>query len=53
MWDKKKGKPKYDQNNNFFWLRLYVIKKNSNKEKYYFPTMDGRNMPLPVDGSLI
>jgi hypothetical protein len=53
MWDKRKGKPKYDQKNNNSWLGPYIIKKKSEKEKYYLTAMDGRKMPLPVDGSLL
>ena len=53
MWDKNKGKPKYDHKNNNFFLGPYIIKKKFEKEKYYLSTMDGRNMPLTVDGSLL
>jgi hypothetical protein len=53
MWDKRKGKPKYDQKNNNSWLGPYIIKKKSEKEKYYLSALDGRKMPLPVDGSLL
>jgi hypothetical protein len=35
MWDKKKGKPKYDQKDDNSWLGPYIIKKKSEKEKYY------------------
>jgi hypothetical protein len=35
MWDKRKGKPKYDQKDNNSWLGPYIIKKKSEKEKYY------------------
>jgi hypothetical protein len=53
MWDKRKGKPKYDQKNNNSWIVPYIIKKKSEKEKYYLLAMDGRNNPLLVDGSLL
>jgi hypothetical protein len=53
MWDKKKGKPKYDQKDDNSWLGPYIIKKKSEKEKYYLTALDGRKMPLPVDGSLL
>jgi hypothetical protein len=53
MWDKRKGKPKYDQKDDNAWLGPYIIKKKSEKEKYYLTTLDGRKMPLPVDGSLL
>jgi len=53
MWDKRKGKPKYDQKNNNSWLGPYIIKKKSEKEKYYLTYLDGEKMPLPVDGSLL
>jgi hypothetical protein len=53
MWDKKKGKPKYDERNEVLWLGPYIVKKKSEKGKYYLSTMDGRRMPLPVDGSLL
>jgi hypothetical protein len=53
MWDKRKGKPKYDQNDNSSWLSLYIIKKKSEKEMYYLTALDGRKMPLPMDGSLL
>jgi hypothetical protein len=53
MWDKKKGKPKYDQKDDNSWLGPYIVKKKSKKEKYYLTTLDGRNMSFPVDGSLL
>jgi hypothetical protein len=53
MWDKRKGKPRYDQQDNNSWLGPYIIKKKFDKEKYYLTTLDGRKMPLPVDGSLL
>jgi hypothetical protein len=53
MWDKKKGKPKYDQKDDNTWLGPYIINKKSEKEKYYLTALDGRKMPLPVDGSLL
>jgi hypothetical protein len=53
MWDKRKGKPKYDQRDDNSWLGPYIVKKKSDKEKYYLTTLDGRKMPLPVDGSLL
>jgi hypothetical protein len=53
MWDKRKGKPMYDQRNDNSWLGPYIVKKKSDKEKYYLATLDRRKMPLPVDGSLL
>jgi hypothetical protein len=53
MWDKKKGKPKYDQKDDSLRLGPYIIKKKSEKEKYYLTTSDGRKMPLLVDRSLL
>jgi hypothetical protein len=53
MWDKRKGKPENDQKNNNSWLGPYIIKKKSEKENYYLSSMDGRKIPLPVDGSLL
>jgi hypothetical protein len=53
MWDKKKGKTKYDQKDESSWIGPYIIKKKSEKEKYYLTTLDGRKIPLPVDGSLL
>jgi hypothetical protein len=52
MWNKRKSKPKYDQRDDSSWLGPYIVKK-SDKEKYYLTTLDGRKMPLPVDGSLL
>jgi hypothetical protein len=52
-WDKKKGKPKYDKGNTILWLGPYIIMKMLEKETYYVSAMDGRRMPLPVDGSLL
>ena len=52
MWDKKKGKPKYDQKDDSSWLCPFIVKKKSDKEKYYLTALDGRKMPLPVDRSL-
>jgi hypothetical protein len=53
MWDKKRGEPKYDERNEVLWLGPYIVKKKSEKGKYYLSSMDGRKMPLPVDGSLL
>ena len=53
MWDKIKGKPRYEYKYNNSWLGPYIIKMNSDKEKYYLTTLDKRKMPLPIDGSLL
>jgi hypothetical protein len=53
MWDKKKGKPRYDQKDENSWFGPYNVKKKFNKEKYYLTALDGRNMSLLVDGSLL
>jgi len=53
IWDKRKGKPKYDQKDDNAWLYPYIIKKKSEKEKYYLTTLDRRNIPVQVDGSLL
>jgi hypothetical protein len=53
MWDKRKGKPRYYQKDNNSWLGPYIIMKKSNKERYYLTALDGRKMPLLVDGSLL
>jgi hypothetical protein len=52
-WDNRKGKPNYDQRDDNSWFGPYIVKKKSYKEKYYLTTLDGRKMPLPVDGSLL
>jgi hypothetical protein len=48
MWDKREGKPKYDQRDENSWIGHYIVKK-SNKERYYLTSLNGRKMPLPVD----
>jgi hypothetical protein len=53
MWDKRKGKPKYDQKDDGSWFGPYISKKKSKKEKYYLIALDERKMPLPVDESLL
>jgi hypothetical protein len=53
MWDKKRGEPKYDEMNEFLWLGPYIVKKKSEKGKYCLSFMNGRKIPLPVDGSLL
>ena len=53
MWEKRKGKPKYDHKDDNTWLGPYIIKKKSEKEKYYFTTLDGRKIPLPMDGYIL
>ena len=53
MWDKNKGKPKYDQKDDNSWLGPYIIKKKHDKENFYLIALDGRKMPLPMDGSLL
>jgi hypothetical protein len=44
MWDKKKGKPRYDQKDDNSCLGPYIVKKKSDKEKYYLTALDGRKM---------
>jgi hypothetical protein len=53
MWDKRKGKPKYDQKDDISRLGPYIIKKNYEKEKYYLTALDRRKISLPIDGSLL
>jgi hypothetical protein len=53
MWEKIKGKPKYNQKDNNSWLGPYIIKKKSDKERYYLTTLDERKMALLVDGSIL
>jgi len=53
MWDKKRGEPKYDERKNVLWIGHYIIKRKSKKGKYYLYSMDGRKIPLLVDGSLL
>jgi len=53
MWDKRKGKAKYEKMSRVIWLSPYIFKKKSNKETYYLSSMDGRKMPFPVDGSIL
>jgi hypothetical protein len=53
MWDKIRGKPRYEQKYNNSWLGPYIIKTKLNKERYYLIALDGRKMPLPIDGSLL
>jgi hypothetical protein len=53
MWDKRKGKPKYDEKSDVLWLGPYIVKKKFEKGNYYFSSMDGRKMLLPSDGSLL
>jgi len=52
MWDKKKGKPKYNKKSEVLWLGPYVVNKTYKKGNYYLSAMDGRKIPLPVDGSI-
>jgi hypothetical protein len=47
MWDKRKGKPKYDKKSEIIWLGPYIVKKKSKKGTYYLSSMDGRKIPLP------
>jgi hypothetical protein len=53
MWDKRKGKSRYEQKDKNSWFGPYIIKKKYDKERYYLTTLDGRKMPLLVDGSLL
>jgi len=53
MWDKKKGKPKYDQKDDNTWIGLYIIKKKFEKDKYYLTALNRRKITLPVDGSFL
>jgi hypothetical protein len=53
MWDTRKGKPRHDQKDNNSWLFPYIMRKKSDKERYYLTTSDGRKMPVLVDGSLL
>jgi hypothetical protein len=45
MWDKKKGKPKYENRDDNSWLGPYIVKNKSDKGKCYLTALDGRNMP--------
>jgi len=53
MWDKRQGKPKYNKKSEVLWLGPYIINKKSKKGTYYLSSMDGRNMSLPIDGSIL
>jgi hypothetical protein len=53
IWDKRKGKPKYDMKSEIVWLRLYAIKKKYEKGTYYLSIMDERKMSLSFDGSIL
>jgi hypothetical protein len=53
MWDKRKGKPKYDKMSEVLWLGPYIVKKKSEKGTYYLSAMDGRKMPLLVYGYIL
>ena len=53
MWDKRKGKPRYEQKDNNSWFGPYIIKKKFDKERNYLIRLDEREMSLPVDGSLL
>jgi hypothetical protein len=53
MWDKRKGKPKYEKMSEFSCSGPYIIKKKSEKGTYYLSSMDGRKMPLPIDGYIL
>jgi hypothetical protein len=46
IWDKRKGKPRYDRKDNKSWLGPYIIKKKSDKERYCLTAFDGKKMPL-------
>jgi hypothetical protein len=47
MWDKRKGKPRYERKDNSSWLGPYIIKKKSDKESYYLTALERQKMPLP------
>jgi hypothetical protein len=51
MWEKKRGDPKYDEINDVLWLGPYIVKKKSEKGKYYLSSMDRRKVSLSVDRS--
>jgi hypothetical protein len=53
MWDKKKGKAKYDKGNEVLWLGPYIVQNNSENGIYYLSAMHGRRMSFLVDGSLL
>jgi hypothetical protein len=54
MWDKKKGKPKYEnKKSKTLWLGPHIVNKNSQKGGYFLATTDGRKIPLLVDGSIL
>jgi hypothetical protein len=52
MWDKKKGKPKYDKKIEVMWLGPYIVKKYE-RSTYYLSAIDGRKIPLPVHESIL
>jgi hypothetical protein len=53
MWDKRKGEPDYSKKCEVLWLGPYMVKKKSGENSYYLATMNGRKMPLSIDGSLL
>jgi hypothetical protein len=53
MWEKINGKPRYNKRDDNSWLGPYIIRKNSDKEKYFLTALDGRKMSLSIDSSLL
>jgi hypothetical protein len=54
MWDKNKGNPNYEHKDYSSWPFHYNVKKKFEKDsKYYLTILDGRKIPLPMDGSLL
>jgi hypothetical protein len=50
---RRRASPSMIKGMKFYGLVPYIVKKKSEKGTYYLSSMDGRRMPLPVDGSLL
>jgi hypothetical protein len=53
MWDKIREKHGIHQKFDSLWLGPYTIEEISGLESFYLSTLEGRRIPLPVNGSLL
>jgi hypothetical protein len=53
MWDKRREKPGMHHKFDSLWLGPYKIEEISGSDSFYLSTIEGRRMPLPVNGSLL
>jgi hypothetical protein len=53
LWDKRREKLGIHKMFDSIWIGPYKIEEVSGPDSFYLSTIEGRRMPLPVNGSLL